>query len=94
MDDQRWPPAGLDLAQLREAAREIAPSVKPVFQVEQGSRGLRQIGVNFIIRYSSGGAIVTAEGKVVARSEGNATKWPPQYRVIDGKESTASFVSE
>lgn len=31
--------------------------------------------------------VVGAETKVIALMEGNATKWPAEYRVIDGKES-------
>jgi hypothetical protein len=91
MSDEVWPPDGLDLEQLRAAAREVARSIKPVLEREQGSAGLRQIGSAFILRFGDEGAIVTAEhtvsgpeSKVVALMEGKGIKWPREYFAIDG----------
>jgi hypothetical protein len=93
MNDQEWPPEGLDLEQLRAAGRAVARSIKPVLEVEQGSGGLRQIGSAFILRFGSEGALVTAEHtvsgpeyKVVALMEGTGTKWPRSYFAIDGRQ--------
>lgn len=94
MTDQDWPPTGIDLEQLRAAGRAVARSIKPVLEMEQGSRGLKQIGSAFILWFGSEGAIVTAEHavsgretKVIALMEGNATKWPPSYFTVEGRET-------
>lgn len=92
MNDQRWPPTGLNLDQLRAAGQAVARSIKPVLEIEQGSAGLKQIGSAFILRFGSEGALVTAEHtvsgpetKVVALTESKAIKWPRSYFAIDGR---------
>jgi hypothetical protein len=94
MKDRAWPPEGLDLEQLRNAARGVARSIKPVLEREQGSAGLKQIGSAFILRFGDEGAIVTAEHtvsgpetKIVALMEGKATRWPREYFTIEGNGS-------
>ncbi|HVX42229.1 MAG TPA: hypothetical protein VHB25_21890 [Gemmatimonadaceae bacterium] len=90
MNSDSWPPAGLDLNELQAAARQVAKSIKPVLEIQEGSKRMKQVGSSFILRMGTRAALVTAAHtvsgpttKVIALDKGSATRWPGQYLVLE-----------